>query len=70
MMEKELRPTWEWLWIIMESTEGQLRFGTSLVAASDPSQSGHPVNENQSKVLTSKDKRGNDSGVSVDKKGR
>jgi hypothetical protein len=54
----------------MESTESQLRFGTSLAAASDPSHPGHPLHDGQGKPGTSKDKRSTDGGISLDKKGR
>ena len=70
MMDRELGGTWEWLWTIMECTESQLRFGTSLAAASDPSGPGHPTHEGQGKAGMSKDKRGNDDGIALDKKAR
>ncbi len=54
----------------MESTESQLRFGTSLAAASDPAHPGHPLHEGQGKAGTSKEKRNIDQGISLDKKGR
>ena len=70
MMDRELRGTWEWLWTIMECTESQLRFGTSLAAASDPSHPGHPMHESQGKDGTVKSKRTADEGISLDKKAR
>ncbi|XP_028405111.1 E3 ubiquitin-protein ligase UBR5-like isoform X2 [Dendronephthya gigantea] len=66
LVDREFQGTWEWLWTIMECTESQLRFGTSLSAASDLSHSGHPLNEGQGK----KDKRSTEQGISVDKKAR
>ena len=54
----------------MECTESQLRFGTSLAAASDPSHPGHPMYEGQGKEGTLKSKRTADEGISLDKKAR
>ena len=70
LIDREFKGTWEWLWTIMECTESQLRFGTSLSAASDLSRPGHPMNEGQGKTGASKDKRGSEQGISVDKKAR
>ncbi|KAI5715389.1 hypothetical protein M8J77_015250 [Diaphorina citri] len=45
-LEQELRPTWEWLVTVMDSTEAQLRFGASLTNSSDPSHPSHPLYQN------------------------
>ena len=54
----------------MESTESQLRFGTSLAAASDPSHPGHPLHQGQGKAGISKDKRSADEAISMDKRAK
>ncbi|XP_074657055.1 E3 ubiquitin-protein ligase UBR5-like [Tubulanus polymorphus] len=41
-LECHLKPTWDWLVTIMDSTEAQLRFGSVLSERSDPSHPGHP----------------------------
>lgn len=45
-LESELKPTWEWLVTVMDSTEAQLRFGASLTNSSDPSHPSHPLYHN------------------------
>ena len=70
MADRELQPAWEWLWTIMECTESQLRFGTSLSAATDPSHAGHPLYDNQTKVTSAKEKRTAEEGSPFEKKGR
>lgn len=42
-LEYQLKPTWDWLITIMDSTEAQLRFGSSLSSTSDPAIPGHPL---------------------------
>ncbi|GBL96595.1 E3 ubiquitin-protein ligase UBR5 [Araneus ventricosus] len=42
-LDYHLRPTWEWLMTVMDSTEAQLRFGCALTSGSHPSHSAHPV---------------------------
>ncbi|XP_077989768.1 E3 ubiquitin-protein ligase UBR5-like [Glandiceps talaboti] len=42
-MEYHLRPTWDWLVAIMDSTEAQLRFGQALNSTTDPSHPSHPL---------------------------
>ena len=54
----------------MECTESQLRFGTSLSAATDPSHAGHPLYDNQTKVTCAKEKRTTEEGSPFEKKGR
>ncbi|XP_059176788.1 E3 ubiquitin-protein ligase UBR5-like isoform X3 [Physella acuta] len=42
-LEQHLRPTWQWLVAVMDSTEAQLRFGSALSNNSDPSCPQHPL---------------------------
>jgi len=43
-LEKKLNPVWEWLFKVMDSTEGQLRFGCALTnGIQAASQSGHSM---------------------------
>lgn len=42
-IENRLRPTWEWLMNVMDSTEGQLRFGCALGNISGTTSVGHGV---------------------------
>ncbi|KAK9512923.1 hypothetical protein O3M35_001231 [Rhynocoris fuscipes] len=42
-VERQLKPTWDWLLTVMDSTESQLRFGASLTTASDPAHPHHPL---------------------------
>ncbi|CAG5118736.1 unnamed protein product, partial [Candidula unifasciata] len=42
-LEQNLRPTWQWLVAVMDSTEAQLRFGSALSNNSDPSCPQHPL---------------------------
>jgi len=39
-LEYHLKPTWDWLLTVMDSTEAQLRFGASLTHSSDPTHPG------------------------------
>ncbi|XP_050538326.1 E3 ubiquitin-protein ligase UBR5 isoform X3 [Daktulosphaira vitifoliae] len=48
IIEKSLKPTWDWLMAIMDSTEAQLRFGASLTQSSDPQHPRHPLHSNNS----------------------
>ncbi|XP_054273224.1 E3 ubiquitin-protein ligase UBR5 isoform X2 [Macrosteles quadrilineatus] len=45
-LEARLKPTWDWLLTVMDSTEAQLRFGASLTQSSDPTHPGHPLHHN------------------------
>ncbi|KAK6960404.1 E3 ubiquitin-protein ligase UBR5 [Biomphalaria glabrata] len=45
-LEQHLRPTWQWLVAVMDSTEAQLRFGSALSNNSDPSCPQHPLHAN------------------------
>ena len=42
-LEYHLKPTWDWLLTVMDSTEAQLRFGAALTQSSDPTHPGHPL---------------------------
>ncbi|KAL4218424.1 E3 ubiquitin-protein ligase ubr5 [Mactra antiquata] len=42
-LEYQLKPTWDWLITILDSTEAQLRFGSALSNTSDPSNPSHPL---------------------------
>ncbi|XP_063230682.1 E3 ubiquitin-protein ligase UBR5 isoform X3 [Bacillus rossius redtenbacheri] len=44
-LEYHLKPTWDWLLTVMDSTEAQLRFGASLTHSSDPAHPGHPLHQ-------------------------
>ncbi|XP_071034360.1 E3 ubiquitin-protein ligase UBR5 isoform X5 [Parasteatoda tepidariorum] len=46
-LEYHLRPTWEWLITVMDSTEAQLRFGCALTSGSHPSHPSHPMHTSQ-----------------------
>ena len=50
-VERQLKPTWDWLLTVMDSTEAQLRFGASLTTASDPTHPHHPLHHNTGNVL-------------------
>ncbi|KAJ9576563.1 hypothetical protein L9F63_025542, partial [Diploptera punctata] len=45
VLEYHLKPTWDWLLTVMDSTEAQLRFGASLTHSSDPTHPGHPLHQ-------------------------
>lgn len=45
-LETRLKPTWDWLLTVMDSTEAQLRFGASLTQSSDPTHPSHPLHHN------------------------
>ena len=42
-LEYHLKPTWDWLISVMDSTEAQLRFGSVLSNITDPSSPTHPL---------------------------
>ncbi|XP_048881123.1 E3 ubiquitin-protein ligase UBR5-like isoform X6 [Brienomyrus brachyistius] len=46
-VEEKLFPTWTWMVSIMDSTEVQLRYGSALSSAGDPSHSSHPLHASQ-----------------------
>ncbi|KAG8042536.1 hypothetical protein G9C98_005170 [Cotesia typhae] len=43
-LEGHLKPTWDWLLVVMDATEAQLRFGVSLTRSADPTHPEHPLN--------------------------
>ncbi|XP_052763231.1 E3 ubiquitin-protein ligase UBR5-like isoform X2 [Mya arenaria] len=49
-LEYQLKPTWDWLITIMDSTEAQLRFGSSLSNTSDPANPAHPLHTGPSRL--------------------
>ncbi|CAL1532111.1 unnamed protein product [Lymnaea stagnalis] len=49
-LEQHLRPTWQWLVAVMDSTEAQLRFGSALSNNSDPSCPQHPLHANYART--------------------
>ena len=56
-LEYHLKPTWDWLIAVMDSTEAQLRFGSSLSEATDPSHPGHPMHSSYVRNLRDKANR-------------
>ena len=42
-LEFHLKPTWDWLITVMDSTEAQLRFGSALSETTDPNHPSHPL---------------------------
>ena len=46
MIEQQIKPNWDWLMTVMDSTEAQLRFGSALSNSSDPSHPSHPLHAN------------------------
>lgn len=45
-LESRLKPTWDWVLNVMDSTEAALRFGASLTHSTDPSHPLHPLHLN------------------------
>lgn len=43
-VERRLKPTWDWILTVMDSTEAQLRFGASLTDSTDSAHPLHPHN--------------------------
>ena len=43
LIEYLMKPNWEWLMAVLDSTEAQLRFGSALSGATDPSHPSHPL---------------------------
>ena len=43
LIENTLKPNWDWLMLVLDSTEAQLRFGSALANSTDPNQPGHPL---------------------------
>ena len=43
LIEYLMKPNWEWLMSVLDSTEAQLRFGSALAGATDPTHPSHPL---------------------------
>ncbi|XP_030371392.1 E3 ubiquitin-protein ligase hyd isoform X3 [Scaptodrosophila lebanonensis] len=43
-MERRLKPTWDWMFSVMDGTEAQLKFGAYLTNYTDPTHPLHPLN--------------------------
>ncbi|XP_017873446.1 PREDICTED: E3 ubiquitin-protein ligase hyd isoform X2 [Drosophila arizonae] len=43
-VEKRLKPTWDWMFTVMDGTEAQLKFGAYLTNYTDPNHPLHPLN--------------------------
>lgn len=54
-VDQHLQAAWNWLAVVLDCTEAQLRFGLSLSAATDPSHPSHPLHEFHPKA--NKDRR-------------
>ncbi len=50
-LEHHLKPTWDWLIAVMDSTEAQLRFGQSLTETTDPAHPTHPQHSSYVRTL-------------------
>ncbi|KAL7740186.1 hypothetical protein ACLKA6_003892 [Drosophila palustris] len=46
-VEKRLKPTWDWMFTVMDGTEAQLKFGAYLTNYTDPNHPLHPLNLSQ-----------------------
>ena len=55
LVVQQLQAAWNWLAVVLDCTEAQLRFGLSLSAATDPSHPSHPLHEFHPKA--NKDRR-------------
>lgn len=44
LIEYQMKPNWDWLMTILDSTEAQLRFGSALSSVTDANHPGHPGN--------------------------
>lgn len=55
LADQQLQAAWNWLAVVLDCTEAQLRFGLSLSAATDPSHPSHPLHEFHPKA--NKDRR-------------
>ena len=54
LIEATLKPNWDWLMLVMDSTEAQLRFGSALANSTDPNQPGHPMSARSSASVASR----------------
>ena len=59
LIEYLMKPNWEWLMSVLDSTEAQLRFGSALAGSTDPSNPSHPM------FATSRISRTNNGGSST-----
>ncbi|XP_071501427.1 E3 ubiquitin-protein ligase UBR5-like, partial [Diadema antillarum] len=50
-VHSSLKPTWDWLVCVMNSTEAQLRYGKALMGATDPSHPTHPLRSQYMRTL-------------------
>merc|ERR1719481_1033989 len=48
LIEFQMKPNWDWLMTILDSTEAQLRFGSALSSVTDANHPGHPGNSSSS----------------------
>lgn len=56
-LEGHLKPTWDWLITIMDSTEAQLRFGSVLSNATNPAHPSHPMHASYVRSLREQSSR-------------
>ncbi len=54
LIESILKPNWDWLMAVLDSTEAQLRFGSALANSTDPNQPGHPLNARSGNLTTAR----------------
>ena len=54
LIEATLKPNWDWLMLVMDSTEAQLRFGSALSNSTDPNQPGHPLSAKSAASVASR----------------
>merc|ERR1719153_1997564 len=47
LIEYQMKPNWDWLMTILDSTEAQLRFGSALSSVTDANHPGHPGNSSR-----------------------
>lgn len=56
-LNRHLKPTWDWLITVMDSTEAQLRFGSALSNSTDPASPSHPLHSNYVRNLRERSTR-------------
>ncbi|TMW46195.1 hypothetical protein DOY81_008725 [Sarcophaga bullata] len=64
-VERCLKPTWDWMFSVMDSTEAQLKFGAYLTNYADPSHPLHPLNLNSQSNTTQSNSSGGNSAAAV-----
>lgn len=52
IIEIRLKPTWDWMFAVMDSTEAQLKFGAQLTNSTDPTHPLHPLNSQNSSTVS------------------